>query len=91
MIHMRVLVTGGAGFLGRHVSRYFADHGHDVTVFDQAEADLAGIPSIVGDLTDADAVTNAVAGHDTVVHIGAIGDVYLAGEQPALASQVNVT
>ena len=88
---MRVLVTGGAGFLGRHVSRYFADHGHDVTIFDQAAVDLDGLPSIVGDLTDSDSVNKAVKGHDTVVHIGAIGDVYLAGEQPALASQVNVT
>ena len=33
----------------------------------------------------------AVAGHDVVVHIGAIGDVYLAGEQPELAAAVNVT
>ncbi len=87
---MRVLITGGAGFLGRHVSRYFADHGHDVTIFDQAEVD-EGIRSIVGDLTDAESVANAVKGHDTVVHIGAIGDVYLAGEQPALAADVNVT
>lgn len=87
---MRVLITGGAGFLGRHVSRYFADHGHDVTIFDQDEVDEE-IRSIVGDLTDAESVANAVKGHDTVVHIGAIGDVYLAGEQPALAADVNVT
>ena len=87
---MRALITGGAGFLGRHVARYFADHGHEVTIFDQAPVDL-GLPSVVGDLVDAEAVTAAVDGHDTVIHIGAIGDVYLAGEQPALASQVNVT
>lgn len=88
---MRVLITGGAGFLGRHVSRYFADHGHNVTIFDQAAVEADGIPSIVGDLTDTAEVAAAVAGRDTVVHIGAIGDVYLAGAQPALAAQVNVT
>jgi len=87
---MRALITGGAGFLGRHVARYFADHGHEVTIFDQAEIDL-DLPSIVGDLTDSEAVGEAVAGHDTIIHIGAIGDVYLAGEQPALAAEVNVT
>ncbi len=35
--------------------------------------------------------SRAAAGHDAVVHIGAIGDVYLAGEQPELAAAVNVT
>ena len=87
---MRALITGGAGFLGNHVSRYFQDQGHEVTIFDQAEAH-PGFRSIVGDLADADDVAAAVKGNDVVVHIGAIGDVYLAGEQPALASRVNVT
>ena len=88
---MRVLITGGAGFLGRHVSHYFADHGHDVTILDQAPMEDDRLTSIVGDLTVADDVSAAVKGNDTVVHIGAIGDVYLAGEKPALASEVNVT
>ena len=93
---MRVLITGGAGFLGRHVANYFADNGHSVSIFDQVTfdqtgTDVNGLPSIIGDLANADDVMNAVKGHDTIVHIGAIGDVYLAGEQPALAAQVNVT
>lgn len=86
---MRVLITGGAGFLGRHVAKYFADNGHTVTIFDQNTTD-DGFDAIVGDLTDADDVRSAVKGHDTVIHIGAIGDVYLAGEKPALAAAVNV-
>lgn len=88
---MKTLVTGGAGFLGRHVAQHFVDQGHDVTIFDQAEAGDLAVPGIVGDLTDAESVRAAVAGTDVIVHIGAIGDVYLAGEQPALASSVNVT
>ena len=87
---MKVLVTGGAGFLGRHVARHFGESGHEVTIFDQAPSD-SGFPTIVGDLVNPNDVKNAVAGNDSVVHIGAIGDVYLAGEQPALASSVNVT
>ncbi len=87
---MQVLVTGGAGFLGRHVARHFGDAGHHVTIFDQAPADL-GFPVVAGDLVNPDDVRGAVKGKDVVVHIGAIGDVYLAGEQPALASSVNVT
>lgn len=85
---MKVLVTGAAGFLGRHVARHFSDSGWDVTGFDLVEN--AEGKTIVGDLTSPETVTEAVAGHDTVIHIGAIGDVYLAGEQPALAAAVNV-
>ncbi len=87
---MNVLVTGGAGFLGRHVAREFAAQGHAVTIFDQAAADL-DCDSVMGDLVDPGQVRAAVAGHHVVAHVGAIGDVYLAGEQPALAASVNVT
>jgi nucleoside-diphosphate-sugar epimerase len=43
----------------------------------------------VGDLLDPDALRAALAGADAVCHLGAIGDVYLAGEKPALAASVN--
>jgi hypothetical protein len=36
-------------------------------------------------------VASAMKGHDAVCHLGAIGDVYLAGERPDLAASVNVT
>ena len=87
---MKVLVTGAAGFLGRHVTRRLLDDGFDVTGFDRlAATDLA--PTVIGDLVDPEAVQTAVAGKDVVCHIGAIGDVYLAAAEPALAASVNVT
>ena len=88
---MRVLITGASGFVGRHVARHLLDEGHDVTGFDLMEPDDAGFPTIIGDLRDADAVNAAVAGNDVICHIGAIGDVYLAGDKPSLAAEVNVT
>lgn len=88
---MRALVTGAAGFLGRHVTRHLQADGFDVTGFDLSPIDAPDTRSIVGDLLDSEAVDAAVAGHDVVVHIGAIGDVYLAGERPELAAAVNVT
>lgn len=88
---MRMLITGASGFLGRHVLGHLAESGHDVTGFDQAEAGLAGFRHVVGDLTDPADVARAAAGTDVICHIGAIGDVYLAGERPELAAQVNVT
>lgn len=88
---MQVLVTGAAGFLGRHVAMHFLNVGESVRSFDLEETDIPGVESVRGDLTDAEAVRKAVEGCDAVVHIGAIGDVYLAGERPALAAAVNVT
>lgn len=87
---MKTLVTGAAGFLGRHVVRYMLDEGWDVTTLDNRPADIDGAPALTGDLLDTEAVTAAVAGVDVVCHIAAIGDVYLAAEQPELAAAVNV-
>jgi UDP-glucose 4-epimerase len=86
---MRVIVTGAAGFLGRHVARHFRDTGWSVKGFDLVEFDEPGVESTVGDLTDLESLSNAMAGVDAVAHIGAIGDVYLAGEDPTLAATVN--
>jgi UDP-glucose 4-epimerase len=87
---MRAIVTGAAGFLGRHVARAFRDSGWDVTGFDLTEFEESDIRSVQGDLTNLESVARAVNGNEVVVHIGAIGDVYLAGERPELAARVNV-
>jgi len=87
---MKVLVTGAAGFLGRHIAKRFRDSGWDVTGFDVAVFEEPGVEFLNGDLTDSASIEQAVAPVDVVAHVGAIGDVYLAGEQPALAARVNV-
>ncbi|MGH8999825.1 MAG: NAD-dependent epimerase/dehydratase family protein [Acidimicrobiia bacterium] len=85
---MKVLVTGAAGFLGRHVVRRLTADGFDVTGFDQHAMDET--PAIVGDLTDPESVMGAADGHEVICHVGAVGDVYLAAERPALAATVTV-
>ncbi len=87
---MRVLVTGAAGFLGSHIARHFRDVGWSVTGFDIAMFEEPGVELFQGDLTKANAVEEAIDKVDVVAHVGAIGDVYLAGQQPALAAEVNV-
>jgi UDP-glucose 4-epimerase len=87
---MRVLVTGAAGFLGKHVARRFLAEGWEVHGFDLDDSPGSEFETVKGDLTDHASLEAAIRGTDTVAHIGAIGDVYLAGERPSLAAQVNV-
>ena len=68
---MRILVTGGAGFLGRALCASLQRDGHEVTSFQRghsAALAAAGVRQVRGDLADADAVHAALAGHDAVFH-----------------------
>jgi UDP-glucose 4-epimerase len=85
---VRGIVTGGSGFLGSHVADHLVAQGHEVVVYDVQPTTRH--VSIVGDLLDQAALARAFDGMDFVCHLGAIGDVYLAGEKPALAASVNV-
>jgi UDP-glucose 4-epimerase len=86
---VRVVVTGGTGFLGSHVADRLAEAGHEVAVFDRVPSTRHR--SITGDLLDPARVASALERAGAVCHLGAVGDVYLAAEQPSLAAQVNVT
>jgi dTDP-glucose 4,6-dehydratase len=75
---MRVLVTGGAGFIGSHFVRRLAAAGDDAVVLDKLSysgnrANLDGIPHdfVQGDICDPDAVAEAGAGCDAVVNFAA--------------------
>jgi nucleoside-diphosphate-sugar epimerase len=71
---MKVLVTGGGGFLGGAVVRQLLDDGDEVSIFNRSEApELAslGVRCLRGDLADAGAVDRACAGADALIHVGA--------------------
>ncbi|MDX6235333.1 MAG: dTDP-L-rhamnose 4-epimerase [Kribbellaceae bacterium] len=74
---MKILLTGGAGFIGRHVDEQLVADGHEVTVLDSLRPDVHRQPPadldhlIVGDLRDAEAVDAALTGVDVVIHLAA--------------------
>lgn len=68
---MKVLVTGGGGFLGSAVCRQLAALGHDVVAFQRRPAthlESHGVSSIEGDISDFDALSKAAEGCDALVH-----------------------
>jgi len=74
---MKILVIGGAGYIGSHVVREFLDQGHTVTVFDNLSSGLrenlfADANFVHGDIMDSVALTSAAAqGFDALVHLAA--------------------
>ncbi len=67
----RVLVTGGAGFIGSYVALALARRGHDVRVLDRRRPDAAPGDLAVGDIRNATVVDAALAGVDVVCHLAA--------------------
>lgn len=88
---MKILVTGGGGFLGQALCRGLVARGHEVLSFNRGDyAPLAalGVGQIRGDLADADAVRHAVAGVDAVFHNGAKAGAWGSYESYHLANVV---
>ena len=71
---MKVLVTGGTGFVGPHVVKAVADAGHDVRALVRERKSGAGLAAelVEGDMTDAASLRIAAQGVDAVVHLVAI-------------------
>lgn len=98
---MKVLITGGAGFVGFHLARTLADAGDEVTVVDnfkrgRRDADLEALltrPNVrlqVADLTREDAVTALAGGYDEVYHLAAINGTKYFYEIPVEVFRANM-
>lgn len=92
----KVLITGGAGFIGRHVVRQFLEHGWHVVVLDVDEfneselADAKGLESIQGDINSEDDLREAMQSCDAVVHLAAVVSVPQSIQEPEKTMAVNV-
>lgn len=73
---MRVLLTGGTGFLGKNVARAIAARGHDVRILVRGGSDRSGLPPQAefapGDVTDAASLRRAAEGCGAVCHMAAL-------------------
>jgi UDP-glucuronate 4-epimerase len=101
---MRVLVTGGAGFIGSHLCERLLARGDELLVLDnfndfydpaikrENAAALVGARIVEGDIRDAELVGNLFEGFrpDTLVHLAAMAGVRPSLEDPLLYQDVNV-
>jgi UDP-glucose 4-epimerase len=90
---MRVLVTGGSGFIGSHVVDRLQARGLEPRIFDLVPSPhhrAGDVETVLGDLCDREAVGDALRGCDAVIHLAALADVDQVTKDPALADRVNV-
>jgi UDP-glucose 4-epimerase len=85
----KILITGGAGFIGSHLTAYLLNQGNEIIVLDnllrgnKIESEVfAKITFIEGDVRDFDTVLNASKGCDFVYHLAAVLGVDIVADNP---------
>lgn len=92
---MKVLVTGGAGYIGSHAVRELRDAGHEISVLDDLSRGHRRsvppeVPLVRGDLGDATSLARALAGADAVIHFAGLLSVADSVVDPVSYYRTNV-
>ncbi|MFZ4862686.1 SDR family oxidoreductase [Sphingobacterium sp. Mn56C] len=97
----KILITGGAGFIGSNLTEHFLKAGHNVVVLDnfatghlhniQQHLENSNFTLIEGDIRNVEDCKQAVEGVDYVLHQAALGSVPRSIKDPQTSNEVNVT
>lgn len=69
----KVLITGGSGFIGKHLTTLLQNKGYSVALLDKSDKNLPkGVKLFKGDIVDRKVVTNAMKGMDYVYHLAGV-------------------
>ncbi|OGQ05146.1 MAG: epimerase [Deltaproteobacteria bacterium RIFCSPLOWO2_01_44_7] len=93
----KVFITGGAGFIGSNVAKYFLERNHSVVIFDNLSTGyMQNIPSFLnvqfvkGDIRDKELLTKSMAGCEAVLHLAAAVGNIRSIENTVEDSEINV-
>jgi len=90
---MKILVTGGAGYVGTRLSNFLYREGHKVTIFDNltygVQGLYPGIKIIKGDISKKDDAFRGIANQEVIFHLAAISNDPTGNLNPELTERVN--
>ena len=88
----KIIVFGGAGFLGGHIADFLTKNNYHVTIFDRNPSTylLPEQKFIQGDITDLQQVKNAMQGHDIVYNYAGVADIDEAADRPLETINTNI-
>jgi dTDP-L-rhamnose 4-epimerase len=97
--NMKVLITGGAGFIGSHTTDLLIDNGYKVTILDNLEPQIhqsqipnylnSNVEFLQGDITDINFLEKALKDIDVVIHLAALVGIAQSMYQPSRYLSVN--
>lgn len=88
----KVLVTGGAGFLGKHICDKLSKNNYEVVIYDRnpPKEIIENQRFVEGDLLDRDKIDKEISKVDYIFHLGAIADIDVCKHDPYKTMEVNI-
>ena len=85
----QVLITGGSGFIGQHLTKRFLEGNQSVCVYDSQKTGIA-VETIVGDIFDVKTLTSAIEKCDVIIHLVGLADAAVAQREPSKSFKLNL-